>query len=70
MNVTQRACCLCGQRQLTPHSPINLQVQEKFMLDLTDEQAIKEFQDLMKSAVENMWAPLFDKGHDIVQKFK
>jgi phosphatidylinositol 3-kinase len=47
-----------------------LKVQEKFMLDLTDEQAIKEFQDLMKSAVENMWAPLFDKGHDIVQKFK
>ena len=47
-----------------------MQVQEKFMLDLTDEQAIKEFQDLMKSAVENMWAPLFDKGPDIVQKFK
>ena len=51
-----------------PNQPV--QVQEKFMLDLTDEQAIKEFQDLMKSAVENMWAPLFDKGHDIVQKFK
>lgn len=70
MNVTQRDGMLFvwPTHATFPNQPV--QVQEKFMLDLTDEQAIKEFQDLMKSAVENMWAPLFDKGHDIVQKFK
>jgi len=51
-------------------TPTHAQVQEKFMLDLTDEQAIKEFQDLIQSSVGNVWAPIFDNAHDLAQKFK
>jgi phosphatidylinositol 3-kinase len=47
-----------------------LKVQEKFLLDLTDELAIKAFQDLIQASVQNVFGPLFDQFHDLTQKLK